>query len=297
MTGKQSQYRKSVEAACPELTVHSAALDSSGQNNDLLLVNDELLFRFPKYAQGVAALRREHAILHAVRAQLPLATPHFIYHNMDNAQAGRAFAAYRKLPGAPLWTETFAQIDDDGTIDSLATDLATFLQALHAIPPHSIDHPLPLSDTPAGWHDLFARIRQIVYPHLTADARRWTTEQFVPFVESADQFAFTNVLRHGDFGPSNILYSAERRRFIGIIDFGSAGIGDPAVDFAGLCGSYGEPFVQRCARVYPLIDLCWERIRFYADCAFLLEDALFCIEHDTAEASEVIAEVNQHAAR
>ena len=72
-----------------------------------------------------------------------------------------------------------------------------------------------------------------------------------------------------------------------------AGVGDPAIDFAGLCISYGEPFLRRCARAYPLIDLCWERIRFYADCAFLLEDALFCAEYDTAEAGEVIAEVNQ----
>ena len=81
----------------------------------------------------------------------------------------------------------------------------------------------------------------------------------------------------------------------GIIDFGHASVGDPAIDFAGLCISNGEPFLRRCARAYPLIDLCWERIRFYADCAFLLEDALFCAEHDTAEAGEVIAEVNQAA--
>ena len=74
-----------------------------------------------------------------------------------------------------------------------------------------------------------------------------------------------------------------------------AGVGDPAIDFSGLCISYGEPFLRRCARAYPLIDLCWERIRFYADCALLLEDALFCAEHDTAEAGEVIAEVNQKA--
>ena len=63
----------------------------------------------------------------------------------------------------------------------------------------------------------------------------------------------------------------------------------------GCAFSYGEPFLRRCARAYPLIDRCWERIRFYAGCAFLLEDALFCIENDTEEADEVIAEVNQSA--
>ena len=166
------------------------------------------------------------------------------------------------------------------------------MQTLHSIPPNALDHPLSPSETQTGWSDIFARVQQIVYPHLTANARRWATEQFVRFGENADHFAFTTVLRHGDFGASNILYSVKRQRVTGIIDFGHAGIGDPAIDFAGLCVSYGEPFLKRCARAYPLIELCWERIRFYADCAFLLEDALFCIENGTAEADEVIAEIN-----
>ena len=105
------------------------------------------------------------------------------------------------------------------------------------------------------------------------------------------------VLRHGDFGTSNTLYSSEQRRVVGIIDFGHAGIGDPAVDFAGLYVSYGEPFLRRCARVYPLINRYWERIRFYADCAFLLEDALFCVEHGTEEAGEVVSVVNEIGGR
>ena len=67
MADKRQQYQESIAAACPELTVHTAALYRSGQNNDLLLVNDELLFRFPQYPQGIAAQRRELAVLNAVR--------------------------------------------------------------------------------------------------------------------------------------------------------------------------------------------------------------------------------------
>ena len=117
--------------------------------------------------------------------------------------------------------------------------------------------------------------------------------QFVQFLENADSFAFVDVLRHGDFGASNILYSEGARRMTGVVDFGHAGVGDPAVDFAGLCVCYGEKFLQRCALVYPGIDRCWERIRFYAECAFLLEDALFCTENDTDERDQVLAEVNR----
>ena len=295
MTERLLRYRENIAAACPELAMETAELFRAGQNNDLILVNGELIFRFPKYRQGIARLGRERAILNAVRGRLPLATPDYIYHNVDEEEVGRAFVGYRKLPGSSLWSEEFAQISDEGTIDRLATDVASFLQTLHATPLDSISMPLGPPDSQAGWQDMFSRIREVVYPHLTAEARRWTTERFAAFLEDDEHFAFSKVLRHGDFGTSNTLYSSEQRRVVGIIDFGHAGVGDAVIDFAGLCVSYGEPFLKRCARVYPLMDQCWERIRFYANCAFLLEDALFCVEHDLDEAGEVINQVNKIA--
>lgn len=296
ITDRLRLYLKSMAAVCPELTISTGVFYRAGQNNDLLLINDELIFRFPKYEHGAAALRREQAILDAVGPHLPTATPHYIVHTPNDAKVGRAFVGYRRLAGVPLWPEQFAQIDDEGTIDRLAVDLATFLQTLHAIPTQAIDYQLQPAETQADWSKIFARIRRVVYPHLNAEARDWTGRHFVEFLENADSFAFANVLRHGDFGASNILYSDSARRITGVVDFGHAGVGDPAVDFAGLCVCYGEQFLQRCARVYPGIDRCWERIRFYAGCAFLLEDALFCTENNTEERDEVIQEVNRKAA-
>ena len=292
MEDKLRKYRESIGGACPELAIERVELFRAGQNNDLILVNSELLFRFPKYAEDPGRLRRERAILEAVGPRLPLATPHYIYNDVER-ERGRAFVGYRKLPGEPLWPEAFGQIGDEGTIERLAADAAGFLRALHAIPPASVDFPLEPADTQAGWREIFARVERIVYPRLSAEARRWTTQQFVAFMDDSEQFGFRNVLRHGDVGSSNMLYCAEKRRFVGFIDFGHAGIGDAAVDFAGLYVCFGEAFMHLCARTYPLIDGCWERIRFYADCAFLLEDALFCIEHDLEEADGVVREINK----
>lgn len=285
-------FRESIAAACPELGLETVELFRAGQNNELILVNGELIFRFPKFAEGVAGLRREDAILGAVRPRVPLATPDYVYRNLDD-EVGRAFVGYRKLPGGPLWQDVFAGIGDEETIDRLAADIASFLQALHAIPPDTVDIPQEPSDSPAIWQEILGRVEQIVFPRLTAEARAWTTEQFEAFLGDDEQFAFDKVLRHGDFGSSNTLYSAEERRVVGMIDFGHAGIGDPAVDFAGLYVCFGEAFLKRCARVYPLMDQCWERVRFYADCAFVLEDAQFCVEHETDEADKVVAEVNK----
>ncbi len=296
MGDRLGQFRECIEAACPELALERVELFRAGQNNWLVLVNGAWLFRFPKFAEGVARLRREDAILRAARPRLPLATPDYVFRNLDD-EVGRAFVGYRKLPGEPLWPEVFAEIGDEGTIDRLAADIASFLQALHAIPPDAVAIPQEPSDSSTGWRELFGWMEQVVFPRLTAEARAWTTERFDAFLGEDEQFAFDNVLRHGDFGSSNTLYSAEERRVVGMIDFGHAGIGDPAIDFAGLCVCYGEAFLRRCARVYPLMDQCWERVRFYAECAFLLEDALFCVEHELEEADGVVREINKKGGR
>ncbi len=286
------EYRECIAAVCPELALETVELFRAGQNNQLILVNGELIFRFPRYGSGADRLRREVAILRAAGPRLPLATPEYIYYNLEE-EAGRAFAGYRMLPGRPLWPQDFQRIGDEGTVERLAEDIATFLQTLHAIPPDTVDIPQAPSDSPAAWREIFGRIEEVVFPRLTAEARAWTGEQFDAFLGNGEQFTFDNALRHGDFGSSNMLYCAEEQRVVGMIDFGHAGIGDPAVDFAGLYVCFGEAFLRRCARVYPLMDRCWDRVRFYAGCAFLLEDALFCVEHGTAEADRVVAEVNR----
>ena len=154
MAERLLRYRENIAAACPELAMETAELFRAGQNNDLILVNGALIFRFPKYRQGIARLGRERAILNAVRGRLPLETPHYIYYNVDEEEVGRAFVGYRKLPGSSLWSEEFAQISDEGTIDRLATDVASFLQTLHAIPVSSVDIPQQPSDSQVGWRDI-----------------------------------------------------------------------------------------------------------------------------------------------
>ena len=177
MTERLLRYRENIAAACPELAMETAELFRAGQNNDLILVNGELIFRFPKYRQGIAGLRREQAVLDAVRPRLPLATPEYIYHNVDEEEVGRAFVGYRKLPGSSLWSEEFAQISDEGTIDRLATDVASFLQTLHATPLDSIRLPLARPAGSAGGmastYDVDEHSGGRLSPS-TAEARCWS---------------------------------------------------------------------------------------------------------------------------
>jgi aminoglycoside 2''-phosphotransferase len=186
---------------------------------------------------------------------------------------------YRMLPGQPLWRATLLAIDDEAVVERLARQLAGFLSALHCLPSaEAITGGLPAPDGHAEWSERFARIRTGLFPHMRAEARAWATGHFEAFLGDRQHFAFTPALIHGDFGTSNVLFDAARQTITGVIDFGGAGLGDPAYDVAGLLAGYGEPFARRVAAAYPAIAAAWERVHFYEG-TFALLEALFGAEH------------------
>ncbi len=66
-------------------------------------------------------------------------------------------------------------------------------------------------------------------------------------------------------GVYHLLFDRQTNRFNGIIDFGTAGIGDPALDFGIIIKQYGESFLRRMSQTYPEIREHIDRARFFAD--------------------------------
>lgn len=122
-----------IQRAYPELAVRSVSLDTGGQRSQVLILNEALVFRFPRTRGGVAALSTEIAILRAIRSRVPIMTPHPAYAAVGDQRAGVAFVGYTLLPGEPLWADTFLE-QEDHTRTALVGQLARFLQALHKIP-------------------------------------------------------------------------------------------------------------------------------------------------------------------
>ncbi|NIV36026.1 MAG: aminoglycoside 6'-acetyltransferase, partial [Anaerolineae bacterium] len=50
-------YLKSIRTAYPDLEIASAEFNSQGQNSDVVVVNGELIFRFPRYAHVLENLK------------------------------------------------------------------------------------------------------------------------------------------------------------------------------------------------------------------------------------------------
>ncbi len=282
-------YVRRINEVCPDLSVEQAALDDTGQYNDVVMVNEALVFRFPRYADGLPWLHGEVAVLRGIQPYVPLRVPNPIYTSLEPLAVGQSFIGYERIPGEGLWRETIQTLDDDLVLDRLAAQLGAFLKALHQVPvERAIDAELPRVDTREEIVDFYARIQHKLLPLMRPDAREAVREHFESYLNDPQHFDYVPALRHGDFGTFNLLYDPVAQNMVGVLDFGGAALGDPAVDFAGLLSTagYGESFVQRCFLIYPEAEAMLDRARFYVGGFFALEEALFGLEHDDPAAFE-----------
>lgn len=271
-------YLQSIQQVYPDFSITSARFAEAGQNNTVLALNEAYIFRFPKYPVNLKQLESELAILTGIHDFITLSIPHPSFTRLNAPAGGQAFMGYRMIPGEHLWRETLAAIHDDAILDRLAGQLAGFLKELHGIPAlEVIACELPRADTAEECADLYRRMQTLCFPHMRPDARAWATQHFERFLSDQRHFDYAPVLKHSDFGMGNILFDAAAQEISGIIDFGSASLGDPAYDFAGLLSSYGEAFLHRMERFYPALASSWERIHFYRG-TFALLEALFGLE-------------------
>jgi aminoglycoside 2''-phosphotransferase len=130
---------------------------------------------------------------------------------------------------------------------------------------------------------MYAAIQDSLFPQMRPGAQDWVTGQFEQFLSDPGSFDYVPTLRHGDFGPSNILYDQNTLTITGVIDFASAGLGDRAIDFAGLRSGFGEDFLRRVARHYPIDRPMMKRIIFYQS-TFALQEALYGFDNNDEEA-------------
>ena len=124
------------------------------------------------------------------------------------------------------------------------------------------------------------RADRLVVPLLWTHQRQWLDELFTEF--EAVPFAHTPSLIHGDLAPYHLLHDPESGRLMGVLDFGVAGLGDPATDLACLLSVWGERFAGRLAHQWPAAFDLIDRARLVA-MALPLEWAVIAVETNAAD--------------
>ncbi len=258
-------YRQAVEHAFPQIQIRTCTPNQEGWVFFVLDINDEFIFRFPRREDGVAQLEKEIALLPELGKSLSVQIPHFEFVWRGDNQFPMPFVGYRKIEGVPLTRSYLASAD----AERLEQQLAAFLSKLHFFPvEQAVRTGIPATNA-AQWRqqyiELYRRIRADAFPLLAESLRSSSSELWDEFLDERN-FDFATTLIHRDLAGEHILCRTDGTGLAGIIDWGDACMGDPAIDFAGLWSECGHALVERVAAGYRgnADTRFYQRMRFYA---------------------------------
>ena len=230
------------------------AWPSTGTVNAIFRLGDHLAARLPRLERFAAALAREAAWLPWLAPRLSLRVPEPVAVGRPSTEYPSAWAVFRWVDGAS-WGDGVA-VDERAT----AAALAGFVDELRALDAGG--------GPPAGrapLRELDGRTRAAIEAArgaIDADAAlaAWTRALAAPTWDGVPAWI------HGDLMRPNLLFVGGR--LDAVIDFGGAGVGDPAMDLVAawsVFGPAGRAAFREALRHDQRLDAgAWERARGYA---------------------------------
>ena len=253
-------YMAKIRSTYPDVPLNDVQLNSDGMVNDVIVINQDLVCRFVRDAHNEEQLASEAATLSVVNEWVDLSTP-----RLEHLDA--SFASYRYIPGEPLTHTALARLSSKGR-ERVVSELAAFHTQLHGIPTATLaaaNVPAsPAQRSPADWLDLYDRVRLDLFPHLWTHQKTWVDELFAPLLRHQLSLDYSPTLIHGDLAVYHIFHDPDREALTGVIDFGVAGLGDPACDIAIQLGNYGDGILQQMVADNPQWSDHIDRARFWA---------------------------------
>lgn len=242
-------------AQCPQWADQPVRrVPSSGTENALFRIGDHLVARLPRMPRATGAIDRESRCLTRLAPHLPVTVPELVHSGTPGPGFEAPWSIYRWLDGTnPV---------EGSVTPAFARDLAEFVLALRSIEP---DGPR------AGRGRTLASRDSAVRAAIAQLAERMDTTSVAQVWDSALRLPETDEVAwlHGDLSPGNLLVRGGR--LAAVIDFGTAGTGDPTVDLIP-AWNLMPPHARDSFRAELSVDdVTWERGRAWALSIALLQ--------------------------
>ncbi len=223
------------------------AVRSIGTVNAVFRLGDDLCLRLPRVPAWAESLDRELRWLPFLAPHLPLPVPEPVSVGVPGPGYPLRWAVLRWIEGRPY--------DDDLVDDerAAARTLARFVRALRAVDPAGAPvagrRPLAELDAPTR-----AALRSVP-DLLDVDAALATWDRAL----AAPAWSGPPTWIHGDLLRPNLL--VRDGRLCAVIDFGGAGVGDPATDLVAAWSVFHRAGARAYREALEVDDGTWERAR------------------------------------
>jgi aminoglycoside phosphotransferase (APT) family kinase protein len=256
------KVREIVKSQLPNFVIKSIEKIGEGFDFFVFLINEELVFKFPRRAEGMICLEIEQQVMPLLNEHL-FSIPEIQYVGKESTLYKWPFIVYLYKSGTTI---AEASLTEEKRW-KLAETSAYFLKKLHNVPLSKDINKL----IPEDRHDkLNISSRKLSFIHNVNELKKrklfdniepvlnWVNN--LPPIEKRE----SSVIVHGDFSMQNLLVN-QGGNLSAVIDWGDIHLGDPAVDLIivhyCLCPRAQSIFQE----VYGEIDKrTWELARFRA---------------------------------
>jgi len=222
----------------PDINIQSIQVLGEGRMSIAFLVNEQWVFRFPKNKEAGKDLEKEIKMMPKLAEQITIAIPRFQY--VGKQDNGLPFVGYKMLPGELLGEEEFPSLPITEQ-RLIASQIAKFMKELGAFP---VDNArqlgVPEVDLCKKFTNLFEQVKEIVFPFIEPDIRKYVTSRFQMYFNRLDNFNYSPALIHADLSPDHYVIDPKERNLTGIIDFGDLQITDPDYEYTYIFEDCGE---------------------------------------------------------
>jgi aminoglycoside phosphotransferase (APT) family kinase protein len=201
---------------------HVRAIDRGGNDHRMFRLGDELLVRLPSAERSVPQVEKEQVWLPRLAPHLPLPIPAVRGVGVPSPLFPAPWSIYGWLDGEP---GASASIPDRVRF---AAELAEFCVALRAVDTAGAPEPGLHSAFRGGPLTHWAEEMEVLLHRVHGRERDLATAIWRDALGAT--FSGPQVWFHGDVSINNLLF--REGRLSGVLDFGCAGVGDPACDTA-----------------------------------------------------------------
>ncbi len=267
-----------------------------GWDNKAFLLNEQIVFRFPRHQAAVAQLQRENKLLNHLAKLLNIQIPQPKYLGHPTTAYPYPFHGYEIITGVPAYLANLSQLDYFSSLEPLAI----FLKQLHNIAQaEAITFGAELqefSDATVNQtiKTFSERINKIIKRKIV-NLNQACFKEEIAAVKRLKPAYNDKCLIHGDLDCRHLMFN--QHRLVGIIDWGDVEINNRAADLAIVWSLYPPECHERFLSLYGSVDeATWQFARFlglYDAIALILYGAGVADKDLLAAAIDAVKRINK----
>jgi aminoglycoside phosphotransferase (APT) family kinase protein len=219
-----------IQEQFPELSARTIRLLGAGWDNTAFIVDEELIFRFPRREIALPLLESEWCALPKLSPLLSVPIPIPQWRGDPTSNFPWPFIGYKRLPGM---TACYTNLSEDERAN-LAIPIAQFLATLHTIPSSALTScHIPADNSTRINGTLLTQKLHTNIEELSLLGLLKSKKELELVINNLQHFRapIGACIVHGDFYVRHLLVD-EKHRLAGVIDWGDIHLGDPAIDLA-----------------------------------------------------------------